>query len=193
MMSDDKPWMTAEERAARVHRRNCSECNLCCKLLPVPNLHPANTWCQHAVKGKGCGIYATRPNACRAYACMWLSEPEFCDKIGLARPDKAHFVIDEGADIIGVHGQEMPAIQVWVDPGYPTAWRSDKALRTFIEQAAGNGVATLIRYGDMRARAVLGPQISPTGQWFEQESVALTANPTTEEKKRAFFGVEDAP
>jgi hypothetical protein len=178
------PGMTAEERVARVHPRQCGECNLCCKLLPVQNLHPANQWCQHAVKGHGCGIYPDRPVACRAFACMWLSGEELPDE--LKRPDKAHYVIDEAADIIGVNGEQRGCLQVWADPGYPTAWRTDAALRGLILWAAENGAATLIRFGSIRGRLVLAPPLSPMGVWEEHESVANRPE-FTEAEKVEFF------
>jgi hypothetical protein len=176
--------MTAEDRAARVYSRACGECNLCCKLLPVANLHASNTWCQHAVKGKGCGIYPARPTECRAWACFWLADANVADHFGLRRPDQTHYVIDEAADIVGVRGKQMPCLQVWVDPGYPNAWRSDEALRRFIHHAAITGVVTLIRYGDVRARVVLAPPLNPV--WEEIES-QYTRVQTSEEEKQAFF------
>ena len=183
-MSENRQWLTAEERANRTYARSCGECNLCCKLLPVKGLHESNKWCQHAVKGKGCAIYADRPGACRAWACMWLSESETSDRWGLRRPDKCHFVIDEGADVIGINGEQVATMQVWVDPGYPTAWRADPGLKRLIEDFAKQGVATMLRYGDIRGRVVLAP---PLGNWEERES-EYRREETTLAEKAAFFG-----
>lgn len=182
-MVDDRAWMTVEDRLDRRFERSCGECNLCCKLLPVHGLHPAGKWCQHAVKGKGCGIYANRPGACRVWSCMWLSETGM-DQHGLRRPDKCHFVIDEGAEVIWIAGQEVGAMQVWIDPGYPTAWRADKSLRRLMEDFARQGVATMLRYDDVRSRVVLAP---PLGNWDEHESLANRKEVTASEKL-AFFG-----
>lgn len=80
--------------------RSCSGCTLCCKLLPVPTFdNPANTWCPKCEVGKGCGIYATRPDDCKGFACQWLlgAIPENL------KPDKVHAVMytnNEGKDFI---------------------------------------------------------------------------------------------
>jgi hypothetical protein len=58
--------------ADRRRWRKCGDCTLCCTLAGVNELKkPPGTPCRH-LKGKGCGIYPDRPNACRDFACGWL-------------------------------------------------------------------------------------------------------------------------
>jgi hypothetical protein len=52
--------------------RECGECQLCCELVSVPELNkPTNTKCIHQCEA-GCGIYSERPDACRAFECLWI-------------------------------------------------------------------------------------------------------------------------
>ena len=52
--------------------RACGDCNLCCKLVPVPALKKeANEWCKHCDIGVGCKIYKDRPLDCKAFSCVW--------------------------------------------------------------------------------------------------------------------------
>lgn len=68
--------------------RSCGECVACCKAFRVPQLDkPANVLCRHAA-GPGCSIYTTRPDACRAYYCLWrrigaLPEAARPDRLGI--------------------------------------------------------------------------------------------------------------
>jgi len=52
----------------------CGPCRLCCILPPIAALaKPPDTPCRHLVEA-GCGIYLNRPEACRGFRCLWLSE-----------------------------------------------------------------------------------------------------------------------
>jgi hypothetical protein len=87
--------------------RACDGCTLCCKVLAIPEVPTAkDTWCRHAKKHAGCGIYATRPEPCRTFRCLWLDGllPEW------ARPDKVH-------GVVMVTGDQV--IQISEDPGWP--------------------------------------------------------------------------
>lgn len=66
--------------------RTCGECTLCCKLMGVPEIRkPPARWCADCERGKGCGIYETRPNSCRNFQCFWLMDDGFPDEF---RPDR---------------------------------------------------------------------------------------------------------
>ena len=46
---------------------------MCCKVLKVPETDsPKGEWCQHCDVGKGCKVYATRPQRCRDFQCGYL-------------------------------------------------------------------------------------------------------------------------
>lgn len=50
---------------------SCKGCIECCTALAVPELNKkALERCVYMTE-TGCSIYATRPNSCRAYMCMW--------------------------------------------------------------------------------------------------------------------------
>lgn len=111
--------------------RACGSCSLCCKTVGVEELNkPIGVWCRHCVKGKGCGIYETRPPSCRAFICQWmLSEglgPEW-------KPDRAKLALLKSDG-----GRHLTA---FVDPGFPTAWRRSpyyENLKAWAVQGARN-------------------------------------------------------
>lgn len=79
--------------------RSCGSCSLCCKVMGVqdPALEkPVGVWCEHAQKGRGCGIYSTRPSACRDFKCLWLGA-EF-GRFPQFRPDKIHGLLTPTSD-----------------------------------------------------------------------------------------------
>ena len=76
-------------------KRQCGDCQLCCKLLPVPPLgKKANERCQHQKFGKGCAVCSTKralPPECALWNCRWIipvTTPP------MPRPDRSHYVID---------------------------------------------------------------------------------------------------
>ena len=114
--------------------RPCAGCDLCCRLLDMPELDkPAGQVCRHQVKG-GCGIHATRPNACRKFQCQWTIT-EFLDEAW--RPDRAHFFI---------WAQSPGQIIIEVDPDHPDAWRQ-APYHDFLKYWAGPnaGMQVLVR------------------------------------------------
>lgn len=128
--------------------RNCGDCQLCCKLVPVKTLgKPAGEKCQHQRFRKGCAIYARRPFDCRVWSCRWLSDPDTAE---LRRPDRSHYVIDCMFDYIKLTEKatgepiKVPCLQVWLDPRYPDA-HHDPALRAYLERRGQEGVLALIR------------------------------------------------
>lgn len=51
--------------------RACGDCQACCDLVGVEEIgKPYATKCQHQCPG-GCAIYATRPQGCKVYECLW--------------------------------------------------------------------------------------------------------------------------
>jgi hypothetical protein len=104
----------------------CDGCTLCCKLIAVEEIRkPRNQWCPDCRKGKGCGVYDTRPKACREFLCVWLDAQDKDKSAAIfgpdTKPDKCGVVIIAGAD-----GRTAFA---HVDPGYPNAWRTGPISR----------------------------------------------------------------
>lgn len=95
--------------------RSCGPCTLCCKVYDVPSVDSvAGQWCRHTKPGRGCGIHETRPQHCRSFFCLWMTEgwlgPEW-------RPDIAKMVLSLDAF--------SRSMNVQVDPGQPNAWKRE--------------------------------------------------------------------
>ena len=163
--------------------RECGDCSLCCKLLPMPEFNkPAGTRCQHQRHGIGCNIYPRRPTPCKLWQCRWLNG----DKTG-SRPDRAHYVVDIMPDFVtvvpkdGSDPMQVPVIQVWIDPAFPDAHR-DKKLRRYIEEKE---MPALIRLSAHQAFLLAPPTWSADGQWWEGESSLCAAKEHTAEERLA--------
>jgi hypothetical protein len=95
-----------------VPSRQCGSCTLCCKLLGIAALEkPRNSWCRHCAPGKGCGIYETRPEECRAFFCGWITSADLGEEW---RPDRAKLLLAREAG---------GRIVVHCDAAAPGAWR----------------------------------------------------------------------
>jgi hypothetical protein len=95
--------------------RACGTCTLCCKVYDVPAVESiAGQWCRHTVSGRGCAIHATRPDHCRAFHCLWMTEgwlgPEW-------KPERAKMVLSLDPATRNMNVQ--------VDPGQANAWRRE--------------------------------------------------------------------
>lgn len=105
---------------------------MCCRVMAVEDLQkPGGVLCAHARPGKGCGIYETRPHACRTFECVWLMDEEMPHRF---RPDQTKVVLDQDA-----HGLRLIAR---CDPGNPQAWRRNPihaALRAYAADTWGTG------------------------------------------------------
>jgi hypothetical protein len=109
--------------------RSCGTCTLCCKVLGVLALQkPEGTWCQHCITGRGCGIYETRPEECRSFGCLWLSDPNFPAALKPERSKVVFFLADGGAQVGAM-----------VDPGQPNAWRAPE-IYGLLKRMAGLAV-----------------------------------------------------
>jgi hypothetical protein len=108
-------WERGDGRSSLSERvRTCGDCTLCCKVMGVSALEkPGGVWCDHRTRD-GCGIYADRPHACRAFECVWLMDPEMPRKF---RPDLTKVVLDQDAA-----GRRLIAR---CDPANPRAWRRE--------------------------------------------------------------------
>ena len=153
--------------------RECGDCQLCCKLLPVKAVQKsAGERCRHQRTGKGCMVYhqlARVSPECRLWSCRWLVGDDTPD---LSRPDRSHYVIDLMPDFVTIRNDEtgeakhVQVVQIWVDPGYPDAHR-DPALRAYLERRAGQNIIALVRWDNVRAMAIFPPALSENRQWNE--------------------------
>lgn len=105
--------------------RSCDGCTLCCKVIRVDVLQkPQWQYCPHCVVGKGCGIYDTRPEDCRAWMCEYLTNPGMADHW---YPKTSHMVIEVVADGTSAH--------VYVDPDHADSWRAEPYYSDLKESA----------------------------------------------------------
>lgn len=177
--------------------RKCGDCQLCCKLLPVRELHKgANTRCTHQRTGKGCMVYGLRtmPPSCALWNCRWLVD-ERTDQ--LRRPDRSGYVIDIMPDFVTARNDldgsfnQLGVLQIWVDPARPEAWREDRDLMEFIERMGKEeGLCALVRNGSMDAVFVAPPSINPERVWFFSDSTCAGEEHTPADFAAAGFGME---
>lgn len=111
-------------------QRTCGSCSLCCKIMGVPDVTGRDVWCRHAAPGKGgCKIYHTRPEPCRAFHCVWLTDDKFKD---YWFPAKCRIMID-------VRIEPQRVVCFHVDPDYPDRWREEPWFSE-IKHIAGAGI-----------------------------------------------------
>jgi hypothetical protein len=120
--------------------RHCNACSLCCRLFYIEPLQkPANEWCSHCKPGlHGCQIYPDRPQVCRDFHCLWITEPGIADRY---RPD-----------LIGLYiaRSSIPnTLQVLVDPDRPQAWTEDLGKK-LLDHLHEMGLHLYILVGDER-------------------------------------------
>lgn len=159
-------------------RRECGDCQLCCRLLPMrddepwrkgpPIDKPANVRCPHQKHGVGCAIYADRPFACQAWTCRWLTNDDMADQ---SRPDRSHLVVDVMPDYVTIRQDGLPdlnvqVVQVWCDPRHPTAHR-DPAFRRYLARRGEEGIIALIRFNARDALTIIPPAMAHDGQFQE--------------------------
>ena len=132
--------------------RACGDCAACCHVPPIPEVEkPACTNCRHlrtTVQEIGrCGVYATRPDRCASYRCLWLDAPDVLPEG--SRPDRLGVIFDVqqlagGGQV--VRAMEMHRGAATAGPG----WRLVQALALF-------GSVSVIRYGEPDTALVVRP------------------------------------
>ena len=135
--------------------RDCGSCTLCCKVYDVPAVEKAaGTWCRHCLPGRGCGIHETRPQHCRSFHCMWMTEtwlgPEW-------KPERSKLVLSVD-----------PATRfllVQVDPGAAGAWRREPyygQLKSWAAAGIGQGRQVIV-FLNKSATVILPDRDVPLG------------------------------
>jgi hypothetical protein len=115
-MSSGTPTTDAAERVTTpAPGRACGSCSLCCKVYEVAVFDkPAGEWCLHCTPGQGCGIWRTRPDYCRDFHCLWMTDermgPEW-------KPERSKFVV--------AFDRVSACMNVQVDVDHPDAWRDE--------------------------------------------------------------------
>lgn len=153
-------------------KRECGDCQLCCRLLPVRSLGKGGgEKCRHQKFGVGCKVYsqlyAVSPECC-IWSCRWVVSDDTAD---LSRPDRSHFVVDMMPDFVTLNYDDgrtfdVPAIQVWVDPRYPDAHKDPSLRRYLVRRAEQDGSVAIIRYAPTRGFVLVPPPLND-GEWLE--------------------------
>jgi hypothetical protein len=161
--------------------RVCGDCQLCCRLLPIPGepLHkPAGQRCRHQKVRKGCTIYGQHPFACKVFACRWLADAETA---ALPRPDRAHYVIDPETDYIEMTEIEggpkirVGVIQIWVDPAFRDAHKAPSIRAYILNMAERYRLATIVRFSSHEAIVIFPPPMCSDRQWHEEAGGRIVA------------------
>ena len=149
--------------------RACGTCMMCCKVPYIKEFEkPAGVWCKHAVPGKGCGIYDSRPGSCRAFYCLWMQDASFGPDW---KPEKAKFVT-----YIQQNGVNM---QVAVDPNFPNAWTREPyygQIKQWAREGAEHGRFVFVRIGP-RMIAVLPDREVDLGRVDPQDNITVARRP----------------
>ncbi|MDB5569855.1 MAG: hypothetical protein JWN93_1038 [Hyphomicrobiales bacterium] len=166
-MQDMDAQQTPANLASLAPGRTCGTCMMCCKVLHVRDLDkPPGVWCGHATPGKGCGVYASKPQDCGDFWCGWMQDgalgPEW-------KPDRAKFLLaSTGANTI-----------VAVDPAFANAWRREpyeSSIRRWAREGAARGRFVFVRIG-RRCIALLPDGDKDLGDVGPQDDLAVSAAP----------------
>ena len=105
--------------------KSCGECSLCCSVLEIEELaKPAGPPCANCRSGGGCAIYLTRPQVCRDFECVWLTDRNLPRWL---RPDRIGTLFMEAHD-----ADEYRAVCA---PERPLAWRQPRVFAHLVAVA----------------------------------------------------------
>lgn len=146
---------------------SCGACNLCCKLLGVPDINkPSQMLCWWTGLHGGCSRQSekTGPDAdpslaaCAQFECVWLASQKsegFLPRY--LRPDICHVVL----------GPQDPKqdqlLYVQVDPKYATAWREEGVLE-YLSGASARGWRIEIIIDEVRIEFAAGALSMPLAE-----------------------------
>jgi hypothetical protein len=163
--------------------RRCGECTACCRLTPVAELgKPAGERCKHQRHNKGCVVYAARPPSCKAWSCLWLSDPA---TEALTRPDRSGYVLDCMTDFTRARNELTGAetvfevVQIWANSRGVTL---EAGVIPYLE---GRHVGAVIRSDEPGAVVLVPPWVSPTSVWGKAQGNVCEPQHTAEEVERA--------
>jgi hypothetical protein len=122
-----------------ISARACGTCTLCCRLPDIDHFDkPADEWCRHCVAGQGCSIYEDRPDVCREFLCLWMTDEALGHEW---EPSQSHMMIY----------RQGPQITVLADPDFPDLWRGEPympQLRAWADEAAVSGGYVIVFWRD---------------------------------------------
>ncbi|ACB95914.1 hypothetical protein [Beijerinckia indica] len=132
--------------------KDCGPCSLCCKILEITEFQKsAGIWCAHCAQEQGCAIYATRPDVCRDYECLWRGDRALGPML---RPDRVGTLLMEDPD-----SDEYRAV---CDPARPMAWRHPLVFKHLLAMAKAGRIVVAkagLKAWRIRANGEWGPCI----------------------------------
>ncbi len=128
---------------------------------------PEGKWCSHCTPGKGCGIWQSRPDFCRDFHCLWISDQTFPAEW---KPEIAKFVmnIQDGGD----------QLVVMTDPGNRHAWKREpyySAFKTMAEQLWAERQMTIVVMDGLNKTLILPDEDRIIGGVREDVRYSVTA------------------
>lgn len=135
----------------------CGACNLCCKLLAVPDISkPALMMCWHTGIHGGCGVQHLKNDplhpemmACSQWECMWLESqrnPDLSKRLSRnLRPDICGFVLGPR------DREETRCLHVNVDPLRSKSWTEGEGNQ-YLNGLVKNNVTLKIVIGEHEFR-----------------------------------------
>jgi hypothetical protein len=128
---------------------------------------PQNVWCRHLVMGSGCGIYETRPEACRQFYCRWMKDPTLGPEW---KPNKSKMVLAHLAE---------HQLSVYVDSGAAGVWRKQPYLSDLVAMAKtglkNNAIIKIMEQG--RTYVLLPNRIVDLGMLDPRDHIVLKKIP----------------
>lgn len=132
---------------------SCGACNLCCKVLSVPDIEkPARMTCWWTTMHGGCQRHAeklTDPKllACAQFKCLWLEsqEREGLEMPRIMRPDQSHVCMGPQ------DRDDSSLLYVHVDPDFPDAWTNEPTF-SYLMDIVVRGGHIEVHVGDERFR-----------------------------------------
>lgn len=122
----------------QISARSCGSCTLCCRLPEIESLSkPADAWCSHCT-GTGCAIYADRPQLCRDFLCLWMTDRNLPDAW---QPLGSHMLVYE----------QGPQLTILVDPEHPDIFEQEpycSDLENWARRAEEEGRYVILFCGD---------------------------------------------
>lgn len=71
----------------------CGECKECCRACNIKEINkPSGVLCWLYQEGQGCSIHDTKPNDCKTYQCVWITQKNIDVKY---RPDKLGVIFEQ--------------------------------------------------------------------------------------------------
>ena len=127
--------------------KSCGPCTMCCSALEIAELKkPVGRTCENC-SGRGCSIYAERPQVCRDYECEWLARRDLSRQL---RPDLVGAILMEDAD----------SDQYWAvcAPEKPMAWRNPRVFAHLV--AVAKSGRTVVAKAGLASWRIFG-----SGEW----------------------------